>query len=107
MPSAVVDAVVFLQFQTAPCTINLTTKDGHEHLLRTFPFIYFGNIVEEFFNAEHIAVVGNRHASHTVANRLIDQFRDVCLAIQDAVLGVDVQVNEVFHCDENNFWLRR
>ena len=44
---------------------------------------------------EHVAVVGDGHRLHAEAHALLDQLVDAAGAVEQAVLGVQVQVDEV------------
>ena len=59
--------------------------------------LYFVHVVEEFLYPHHVAMVGNGHSAHAVLQGLVHEFRNACLAVEDGVLGVYVQVYEVFH----------
>ena len=58
--------------------IHLTTEDGLERL-QAFLLALFVHIVADvmkFFNAEHVTVVGDCHAPHTVVDSLVYKFLD-------------------------------
>ena len=65
--------------------IHLTTEDRFERFEPFFltAFVYTIANVVKFFNAEHIAVIGNGHPSHAILNGLIHKPLDARLSIED------------------------
>ena len=51
----------------------------------------------KFFDTEHVAVVGDSHAAHAVADGLVYKPFDARLAVQDRVVGMYVKMYEIFH----------
>ena len=51
--------------------------------------------VVEGDRAEHVAVVGDGQRLHAHARRLLDQLVDVAGPVEQAVLGVEVEVDEL------------
>ena len=72
--------------------IHLTAKDGFERLqaLLLTSFVDTSYIIMELLDTEHVAMIGNRHASHAVTNRLVHQFLDTRLTIQYRVISMYV-----------------
>ena len=67
--------------------IDLTAQDGLELGLALAPLLVeLGYIVVQLLDAEHVAVVGQRHAAHAVGNGLVNERLDGCLPVQDRVL---------------------
>ena len=56
-----------------------------------------GGGVVEGHRGEHVAVVGDGHGLHAHAGRLLHELVDVAGPVQQAVLGVEVQVDELRH----------
>ena len=83
----------------AACHVHLATEDGLERLLALFLqlAVYLVAIVVQLFHAKHIAVVGDSHAAHTVSHGLVDKLFHRRLSVENGVVGVYVQVYEVFH----------
>ena len=48
------------------------------------------DVVEELLDAEHVAMVGDGHASHTVGYGFVYQTGNACLPVKDRIVGVDV-----------------
>ncbi len=74
---------------------------GHIHLAsenrfeRFFAFVLalgvdFVDVVEEFFYAEHVAMVGNGKSRHAVGYGFVYQRGDRSLTVKHGKLGVDV-----------------
>jgi hypothetical protein len=66
------------------------------------------------FRRKKISVIGDSHGRHLAARGFIDDFLEVARAIQQAVIRVQMQVNESgsFHAERysnlaREFWLRR
>ena len=71
----------------------LTTLDVGHLLLQVLDFsfrttVLLIDVVGEFFDAEHVAMVGHRDASHTVLHSLVHQAADTGLAIQQRILSM-------------------
>ena len=54
----------------------------------------FSGLLVELDRAEDVAVVGHRHRRHPEFRRFLHEFPDAHRAIQQRVLGVEVEVNE-------------
>ena len=54
-------------------------------------------LVVEDDRREHVAVLGDRHRRHLQLDRLVEQFFDPAGAVEQRVLGVQMQVDEVGH----------
>jgi hypothetical protein len=72
-----------------------------------------GRVVKRF-RRKKISVIGDSHGRHLAARGFIDDFLEVARAIQQAVIRVQMQVNESgsFHAERysnlaREFWLRR
>ncbi len=92
VPSALVALVGLTKFLLAVGHIHLTAENGFERLQ---PFllaaaVYLIAIVEQLLHAEHVAVVGDGHAAHAVANSLVNQFLDTRLSVEDTIIGMYV-----------------
>jgi hypothetical protein len=51
----------------------------------------------KFLDAKHIAMIGNGHALHAVADGLVNQPLNTRLTVQDGVICMYMQVYEIFH----------
>ena len=71
-------------------TIHLTAENGLELLIVSLPFVDLVAVIEKFFDAEHITMIGNSHATHSIVDGFIHQFRNGSLSVKDAVLGMYV-----------------
>ena len=91
--------VVFQQLRTIARHVHLTTKDGLEGLQTVFlaAFVDAADIVVKLLDAEHVAMIGYRHASHAVAYGLVNQAFDARLTVQDRVVCMYMQMYEIFH----------
>ena len=69
--------------------VGFHAEDGLDAFLFAF--------VEEFDDPEHAAVVGDRQAVHAEGLGPFDELVDVAGAVQQGVVGVDVQVRERRH----------
>ena len=75
---------LFQAFVTATGHIHLTTEDrleGFETVFLAF-LVQVETSVMKFFNTEHVAVIGDRHASHAVLNSLGYKLLDTRLSIK-------------------------
>ena len=65
--------------------IHLTTENGFERFEAFFLSVLVHAIanVVKFFNTEHVAMIGNGHASHAILNGLIYKPLDTRLSIED------------------------
>ena len=79
--------------------VHLATEDRLERLLAlVFQLaVYLVAVVEQLFHAEHIAMVGDSHAAHAVSHGFVDKLFHRRLSVENGVVGVYVQVYEVFH----------
>ena len=57
MPAAFVYSIVFLQVKIALGAIDFAAENGLKLFFFRLPFVDFIAVVEEFFDAEHVAVV--------------------------------------------------
>ena len=72
-PVAIVFVFVFFPMS---CHIHLTSEDRLERL-KSFFFsstVHLIAIVEELFNAKHVAMIGHRHALHSVGHGFVYEF---------------------------------
>ena len=97
MPAAFVYSIVFLQVKIALGAINFAAENGLKLFFFRLPFVDFIAVVEEFFDAEHVAVVGYSHAFHSIFDCFVNEFWNGGLSVKNAVLGVYVEVYEFFH----------
>ena len=95
-----------LQVHVAPSGhIHLTSEDG----LERFQSLFLASLVDtiayimEFLDAEHIAMVSDGHAFHAVGNSLVNQFLDTRLTVKNRIIGMYVQMYEIFHCFSVSF----
>ena len=74
-----VSSILILILFASSCHIHLTSEDGFERFLTLFlsSFVDRTDIVGEFLNAKHIAMVCNGHAFHAVSNGLVHQLRNL------------------------------
>jgi hypothetical protein len=65
--------------------------------------------VVERFRRKKISVIGDSHGRHLPARRFIDDFLEVARTIQQAVIRVQMQVNESgsFHTERYSNLARR
>ncbi len=54
-------------------------------------------LVVEDDRREHVAVLGDRQRRHLQLDRLVEQLLDPARAVEQRVLGVQVQVDELSH----------
>ena len=97
--AALVFAAVLLLLGAMLGHIHLAAEDGLEGFLARLLalFVDADTVVVELLDAEHVAVVGDSHAPHAVGNGLVDEFRNLGLAVQDGIVCMYVQMNEIFH----------
>ena len=67
--------------------VDLAPDDGLDVPLAGF--------VEEIRCGEKIAVVGDGHGGHLLARSLIEKLRSLASPVEQAVIGVDVEMNEL------------
>jgi hypothetical protein len=51
----------------------------------------------ELLNAEHVTMVSDGHALHSVGNSLVNQFLDARLSVKYRIIGMYMQMYEIFH----------
>jgi hypothetical protein len=51
----------------------------------------------KFFDAEHVTVIGDGHALHAIFYRLVDKPFYARLSVEYGVVGMYVQMYEIFH----------
>ena len=56
-------------------------------------------LVVEDDRREHVAVLGDRHRRHLQLHRLVEQLLDPAGAVEQRVLGVQMEMDEVGHGD--------
>ena len=90
--AGVVAILLHLVFLAVTGDIHLAAENGLEGLLPVFlpAFVDLGTIIRKFLDAEHHAVVGDGHATHTVVDGLVYDVGNARLAIKDGVVGVYV-----------------
>jgi len=73
--------------------VDLAPQDGfHGQVPVLVPGLLAG--VHEFHDPEHVAVVGHRHGIHAGGLALLDEFRDPGHAVQQGILGMEMQMGE-------------
>jgi hypothetical protein len=77
--------------------VNLTPDYGLEFLVIFLALVDLAYIIVKLLYAHHVAVVGEGNALHAVGNGLVDEFLDGCLAIENRVLRMNVQVDKILH----------
>ena len=91
--------IALQRLRTITRDIHLTAKDRFERFqpLLFATLVDAAHIVMEFLDAEHVSMVGNGHASHTIADGFVHQSFDTGLSIKYRVIGMYVQMYEIFH----------
>ncbi len=89
-----------------------TLVQGSKFLLKLLHVVlrlarYFVGVVEELLDAHHIPVVRHRHSAHAVAQGFVDEARHGSLAVKHGILGVYVEVDEVLHKGEEDWFILR
>lgn len=69
-----------------PSHINFTAEDGLEFLIFAAFLVQFADIIMEFLDSVHVAMVGNCHATHAVGYRFINQCLDGRHAVKNRIL---------------------
>ena len=90
----------FLQVHVATTGhIHLTAEDRLERFQAFFLalLVHADADVMEFLNAEHVAVIRDGHALHAVGNGFVHKFLDARLSVENRVVGMYVQMYEIFH----------
>ena len=77
--------------------IHLASHDSLELLVFFALGVDFLDVVGELLDAEHIAVVGDGDARHSVGYSLVNQVFDGRLTVEKGVLCVDVEMYEWIH----------
>ena len=99
----VVSTQVFLAFfqhhVASACHIHLATKNGLKRFKSVFftLFVHTVAYVVKFLNAEHVAVVGNGHTLHAIADSFVYKLFDTRLSVEYRVICMYVQMYEIFH----------
>ncbi len=62
--------------------------------------VFLLHIVPKLLYTEHVAVVGNRNALHSVGDCLVDEPLNTRLTVQNGVLRMDVKMNEILHISQ-------
>ena len=99
MVAAHVALVALESLLTVARHIHLTAEDGLERGLALVLELAVDGlaVVEELLDAEHIAVVGDGHAAHTVGHSLVYEPLHGRLSVENGVVCVNVEVDEIFH----------
>ena len=94
-----VAVLLYLAFFLSVCHVYFAAEDGLEGFLAGFLELAVLLVahIEELLDAEHVAVVGHGHAFHAVADGLVHQLLDAGLSVKNRIIGVYVQMYEVFH----------
>ncbi len=69
------------------------------HLVATRA-VFLLHIVPKLLYTEHVAVVGNRNAFHSVGDCLVDEPLNTRLTVQNGVLRMDMKMNEILHISQ-------
>ena len=78
--------------------VHFASEDGFEGCLAFGEFgVFLVDVVEELFDAVHVAVVGDGDAGHSVGYGFVNEVVDGGLAVEQGVLCVDVEVDEGLH----------
>jgi hypothetical protein len=79
--------------------VHFAAEDGFERFLPvSFALLVDAvAVVEEIFDAEHVAVVGDGHAFHAVVDSFVDKPLYTRLSVEDRVISVYVEVYEILH----------
>ncbi len=83
-------AFVFPVGHLLPGHIHFTADNRLELLFIGLSSVLFIHIIIELLDAKHIAMVSKGNALHSVADSLVDKFRNRCLPVKKAILRVDV-----------------
>jgi hypothetical protein len=67
--------------------VNLATDDGL--------YVALARFIEKIGGGEKVAMIGDGHGRHFLTRCFVEEFRDFTGAVQEAVVGVDMQVNEL------------
>ena len=88
--------------------IHLTAEDGLEGFEALFLALFVHAVADvvKFLNAKHIAVIGDGHAFHAVADSFIYKLLDTRLSVENRVVGMYMQMYEIFHFLSVNSWFR-
>ena len=99
VPSALVVLVLVAVGLGAPCHIHLASEDGFEGFLALFFefLVFLVAVVEQLFHSHHVAMIGDGHSPHTVADGLVDQTLYAGLSVEQRIVSVYMQVYEVSH----------
>ena len=105
--TAVVTVLLDLVLFTVAGHIHFAAEDRFERLQALFGALLVdaGTIVGQFFHAVHYSMVGKGHAAHAVSDSLVYEMRNLGLSVENRVVGVYMQVNEIFHNGAKNMFL--
>lgn len=105
--TAVVSVLLDLVLFTVAGHIHFAAEDRFERLQALFGALLVdaGTIVGQFFHAVHYSMVGKGHAAHAVSDSLVYEMRNLGLSVENRVVGVYMQVNEIFHNGVKNMFL--
>ena len=72
--------------------IHLAAEDGFEGLLALIHqfSVNARHIIEELLDAEHVAVIGDGHAPHTISNSLVHQLGNARLPVENRIISMNV-----------------
>ena len=90
----------YLRFLILTCYFTALYTGNPLFQVFYFPFrttVLFINIVGEFLDTEHIAMIGNGNTFHTILHRLVYQTAHTGLAVKERILGMYVQMNKILH----------
>ena len=88
VPSRLVFFAFANGFVSAACHVHFTAEDWLEGFLSVFfPFLVdVVAVVVQFFGTEHVSVVGECHAAHSVGDGFVDHAFDGRLSVEQGVL---------------------
>ena len=97
--AALVLLTVLLLLRAIACYIHFAAEDGLERLLVCLGAlgVHFVHNVVKLLDAEHVAVVGNGHAAHPVADGFVYKILYFRLSVEYGIVRVYVKVNKIFH----------
>ena len=99
MVAAVVSILLHHVFLAVAGHIHLATDDGFERFEPVFLALLVDTaaVIDELLDTEHGTMVGDGHAFHAVVDGFVYEIRYLGLPVENRVLGVNVEVNKIFH----------
>ena len=92
MIAALVLLAVLLLLGTIARHVHLAAENGLERFQTLLLALLVDalTVVEKLLDAKHVAVVGDGHALHAVADGLVHQLRDFRLSVEYRIVGMYV-----------------